>query len=79
MVTAPKTTLAERLEPQPGYNFAHFRTAHLLADAVRTLRGEGIRPGEAAPDWEMPADDGPPVRLRDLRGAPVVLHFGSAT
>lgn len=31
--------------------------------------------GEAAPDFELEADDGETVRLSDLRGAPVVLYF----
>jgi peroxiredoxin Q/BCP len=34
-----------------------------------------IAPGEPAPDFEAPDEDRRPVRLRDLRGAPVVLAF----
>jgi len=72
-------TLPDRLEPQPGYNFAHFRTGHLLADAVRTVQGAGVAPGESAPDFELPSDNGERVRLSALRGTPVLLHFGSYT
>ncbi len=69
----------DRLEPQPGYNFAHFRTGHLLADAVRTIRGAGVRPGDPAPDFALPSADGGTVRLSSFRGRPVLLHFGSYT
>jgi peroxiredoxin Q/BCP len=31
--------------------------------------------GEPAPDFELPDQDGNPVRLSDLRGGPVVLYF----
>jgi len=31
--------------------------------------------GEAAPDFELPADDGSRVRLGDLRGQKIVLYF----
>ena len=72
-------SLPDRIEPQPGYNFAHFRTGHLLADAVRTVQGAGVAPGEPAPDFELPAADGQRVRLSSLRGSPVLLHFGSHT
>ena len=74
-----RQALPDRLEPQPGYNFPHFRTGHLLADAVRTVQKTGVHPGEAAPDFELPTSTGERVRLSDLRGAPVVLHFGSLT
>ena len=32
-------------------------------------------PGDQAPDFELPDQDGEPVRLSDLRGRPVVLYF----
>jgi peroxiredoxin Q/BCP len=34
-----------------------------------------IAVGEPAPDFELPDQDGRPVRLSALRGAPVVLYF----
>jgi peroxiredoxin Q/BCP len=34
-----------------------------------------IEPGESAPDFELPDQDGEPVRLSALRGKPVVLYF----
>ena len=34
-----------------------------------------IKPGEQAPDFELPDQDGNPVRLSDLRGQKVVLYF----
>jgi peroxiredoxin Q/BCP len=34
-----------------------------------------IEPGQSAPDFELPDQDGRPVRLRDLRGRRVVLYF----
>ncbi len=61
------------------YNFAHFRTKHLLQDFRRTFRSHGIRPGEPAPDFALPRAEGGTLRLGDLRGAPVLLHFGSIT
>ena len=33
------------------------------------------RPGEQAPDFELPDQDGESVRLSELRGRPVVLYF----
>jgi thioredoxin-dependent peroxiredoxin len=32
-------------------------------------------PGQPAPDFELPDQDGTPVRLSDLRGRRVVLYF----
>ena len=34
-----------------------------------------LAPGDAAPDFELPAQDGKPVRLSDLKGQTVVLYF----
>jgi hypothetical protein len=61
------------------YNFEHFRTRHLLLDADGTLTTRGIAPGERAPDFELPAVGGGAIRWSDLRGRPILLHFGSAT
>ncbi len=34
-----------------------------------------IEPADMAPDFELPDQDGNPVRLSDLRGQPVVVYF----
>jgi peroxiredoxin Q/BCP len=34
-----------------------------------------IEQGDAAPDFELPDQDGRPVKLSDLRGKPVVVYF----
>lgn len=34
-----------------------------------------IETGHPAPDFELPDQDGNPVRLSDLRGQPIVLYF----
>ena len=34
-----------------------------------------VEQGDQAPDFELPDQDGEPVRLSDLRGQPVVLYF----
>ncbi len=59
------------------YNFDHFRTTHLIADAVGTFRLRGVAPGALAPDFELPVTDGTPWRLSEHRDRPVLLHFGS--
>lgn len=61
------------------YNYQHFRADHLVADLQRTVGKSGIMPGEMAPDFELPRADGGTLRLSDLRGKPVLLHFGSFT
>ena len=65
-------------QKEDDYNFAHFRTKHLIYDAQRTIVSEGIQPGEFAPDFELPQVGGGTVRLSDFqRGRPTILHFGS--
>lgn len=61
------------------YNYEHFWIKHFLADIGRTLRGAGVRPGSRAPDFDLPSTDGNRVSLSDIRGAIVLLHFGSGT
>jgi thioredoxin-dependent peroxiredoxin len=34
-----------------------------------------IEQGQEAPDFELPDQDGDPVKLSDFRGQPVVLYF----
>jgi len=67
------------VEPIDDYNFEHFRAKHLLLDARRGIVNQGVMPGEMAPDFELPMAGGGSLRLSDLRGRPVLLHFGSFT
>lgn len=73
---AANTVLAR---DEQNYNFTYFPRYVLLADALRTIRRAGVAPGEYAPDFELPRSDGQFLRLSNLRGRPVVLHFGSYT
>jgi peroxiredoxin Q/BCP len=34
-----------------------------------------IEPGQRAPDFELPDEDGRAVKLSDFRGQPVVVYF----
>lgn len=79
MATVGRDTTVEQWLPLEEYNYEHFRTKHFVADLVKTARGVGVRPGQEAPDFALAATDGERARLRELRGTPVVLHFGSMT
>jgi hypothetical protein len=67
------------LDPPFDYNFRHYRLRHLIAELLRTAQGDGVPPGEEAPDFDLERADGGQLRLRDLRGRPVLLHFVSYT
>jgi hypothetical protein len=69
----------EATERRSNYNFAHFRTRHLLADVAGTLTGRGVAPGALAPEFTLPRADGGSLSLWELRDSPVLLHFGSFT
>jgi hypothetical protein len=59
------------------YNYEHFKTKVLIEDGRRTVEARGIKPGEAAPDFELSEVGGGTLRLSELRGKPTILHFGS--
>ena len=67
--------LVERLDPMEDFNFRHFRIRHMAAELLRT----GLAPGCQAPDFELASTDGRRVRLSDLCGQAVLLHFVSYT
>jgi hypothetical protein len=69
--------LVARLDPPHDFNFRHFRMRHMAAELLRTVRADGVPPGCEAPDFDLETTDGGRLRLRDLRGRPVLLHFGS--
>ncbi len=71
--------LVERLDPPHDYNLRHFRLRHMAAELLRTARTDGVLPGHEAPDFELESTHGDRVRLRDLRGRPVLIHLVSYT
>jgi protein SCO1 len=50
-------------------------TADGVVSADAAFRGARIPPGVRAPDFELRDQDGEPLRMRDLRGKPVVVTF----
>jgi hypothetical protein len=64
---------------EANYNYSRFPRYVLWADALRTVHRHGIWPGEPAPDFELPLPTGEYLRLSQMRGRPVLLHFGSYT
>lgn len=77
-ITARFHLLPGRLDTDT-YNYRHFRTRHLISDLRRTFAAAGPRPGQLAPDFELPRAGNGSLRLRELRGKPVLLRFGSLT
>ena len=73
------TMVQERQNTVGTENYEHYQRRHQLADFVRTWKGQGVQPGEPAPDFELTSTTGERVRLSALRGRPVLLHFGSLT
>ena len=55
------------------YNFEHFRAKHFVSDVQATVEQRGLRPGQLAPDFELPASDGRVYRLSDSRGREAVV------
>lgn len=66
-------------EPVDEYNYGRFAAKQLAADVRHTISAHGVRPGQPAPDFELPLVGGGTVCLHDLRGKPVLIRFGSLT
>jgi len=82
-VAPPSTSLSRRavewLDPPEDFNFRHFRMRHMLAELLRGAADHVVVPGQPAPDFALEGARGERVRLLDLRGRPVLLHFVSYT
>lgn len=61
------------------YNYEHFTASQVLGELPIMLGVRGPRPGELAPDFDLPDVDARRWRLHALRGRPVVLIFGNGT
>jgi hypothetical protein len=63
--------------PEESYNYDTFRR-HMVKEDLRFRSGP--RPGELAPDFELPTIDGGRFRLSAYRGVrPVLIELGSVT
>ena len=62
------------------YNFERYRPRHAaLSSAKAVIQKRGISPGAIAPEFNLPRADGGMLSLRELSGAPVLIHFASWT
>lgn len=61
---------------QATYNYPAF-SWELETEELKRWLLEGPRTGDVAPDFELPDLDGTTVRLRELRGRPIAIEFGS--
>ena len=61
------------------YNYEHFWVKHIFADVWRSMKAAGLRPGQAAPDFDLESTDGERVTLAGFIGRPVLIHVGSGT
>jgi AhpC/TSA family len=71
--------LVEWLDPPDDFNFRHFRMRHMLAELLRGASDHVVTPGEQAPGFLLEGVSGEHVRLADLGGRPLLLHFVSYT
>lgn len=75
-----KVLLREETGTSAGlYNYEHFHGRMLRKGMLFARRSQGARAGDLAPDFELHDLSGRHWRLRELRGKPVVLIFGSGT
>ena len=51
----------------------------MAAELLRTVRPHGVLTGREAPDFDLESTTDERLRLRDLRGKPVLLHLVSYT
>ncbi len=61
------------------YNYQHFLASHVVEDGIGVWNLRGPQPGTFAPDFELRDTEGELWDLRQHRGSPVLLHFGSFT
>jgi hypothetical protein len=66
-----------RAESAERYNYEHFRPRLVAGEVVKTVRAEGVAPGEPAPDFELPQVGGGTWRLAHHVNPPILLRFGS--
>jgi thioredoxin-dependent peroxiredoxin len=69
---APKATKTKAAAPAPA---ATAKPKKTTAPPAAKRAGTGLTAGAAAPDFELLADDGSRVKLRDFAGKKLVLYF----